>query len=384
MTDPQEQPAPDALQISHNGEIVHLGPVAFERYLAHISRVCDYAARWTKMAGGGQNSYACMRAFAPHIERFARSVELMMYRHQHSRVPDITLDLRDGGFPKFSEFMELESDLRRAPDFLAQGDNRAALRELISHELSEGRDPVDFVWALARRTYFRRLVEEAQFLPFNMGAIERLGESGERRRGSAVWSQMCSASSLPIFCYLDFEWSGERWLGDDAAQQDMLAETVRVETKSIRDICLLARTIDRAMPKLHPKELRRFTIGPVRSPVFSCERHPLIEALGSRAEDFVIEMKLEGVLSSGEYQESVGFLKSLTGQPQVLQSYSIDGVAGAKDTVFVRNLALMPHWLSQQLAAADANASGYGMVNMVTYDEAGAIYDLTSSPEEKK
>lgn len=374
----KEALAPDAMQISHDGDVVHLGVAAFERYARHMDRVCSYVARWIEKAAGGTNSYACMRAFAPHTESFARSVSLMMYRHRHSRVPDITLDLRDGGFPKFNEFMEIENDFRRAPEFLAQGDNRAALRELIIHELGRGIDPVDYVWALARRSYFRKLIESPQFFPFNVGEIERLEDAGERRRGSVVWSQVCLSSSLPVFCYLEFEWSGDRWVADDPAQRDLLAETLRSETKSIRDISLLARTIDRALPKLHPKEFRRFTVGPVRSPLFSFEHHPLVEALGKTSEDFVVEMKLEGVISSGEYQEPVGILRGLISQGQILQKYSIDGVAGAKDTVFVRNMALMPHHLSQQLISS-GEGSGYGMVNMFNYDEAGNIYDLSSS-----
>ncbi|HLD77492.1 MAG TPA: hypothetical protein VJB16_00540, partial [archaeon] len=107
--DPTSRIASVADRVAHDGDIVHLNPEGYRAYAQIIRKVCWALGQWCR---GAKPPIA---ALAPLILRLLRSIELLVYRHTYSPVNDLTLDLRDGGFPSVIAMMELAADLQLAP-----------------------------------------------------------------------------------------------------------------------------------------------------------------------------------------------------------------------------------------------------------------------------
>lgn len=378
----QYQPAPGspladvASELVRDGDVVRLNPGGYKAYSQLIRKVCWALGEWCR-AGG---SSPAVRSVGPLVDRLARSVELLVYRYLHSRQHDLTLDLRNGGFPSVIAFMELVADLQQAPQAIAEGENRAMLREQIIHELSKGNDPVELVWALARRVYTRRITQKPLFLPFTLGdLVEGARLPNGRRAGEITWGYYDVVHSLPALFHMEFEWSGKQNLSDDKTQLGLLYEVLRGESSRSRSVVQLAKMIDLTLMQLHPKAVRRIQLGPLRSARFSCEDHPMVEALRCHGQegDFALEIQVEGALSEGEYEpRPTGIVQSFFGGGQILQIFSpnpTDSQARQAGASFVTPMLLLPHRLVQELASGSVALRGYVSSNLITYDQ-GKVY----------
>ncbi|HEY4507543.1 MAG TPA: hypothetical protein VJJ47_01530 [Candidatus Paceibacterota bacterium] len=368
--DPTSRIASVADRVAHDGDIVHLNPEGYRAYAQIIRKVCWALGQWCR---GAKPPIA---ALAPLILRLLRSIELLVYRHTYSPVNDLTLDLRDGGFPSVIAMMELAADLQLAPAAIADGETRPMLKEQMLHEIfGKRRDPMELVWAIARRIYTRRLVEEPVLLPFSLGDLIE-GEKLENGRVACqiTWGYYDSVSSLPFLHHMEFEWSGAKRLSEDSTRMGLLSDTLRAESSRLSGVSQLAKVIDLALPQLHPKALRRTRLGPLRTAKFSVEESPMVDALRrfGQADDFALEIKVEGALSEGEFvPEPTGIIRRLVGTGQTLQRFPIDfgdPVLGKAQASFVTPMLLLPHAVMQSLSASRQPLEGYEPSGLLTYN----------------
>lgn len=366
-----------AHRIAHGGDVVHLNPTGYAAYSSLIKKVCWALRQWCRV----EERQSFVRELEPLVSRLATSFELLIQRHARSPVHDLTLDLKDGGFPSVLAIMELAGDLQGAASAIEEGETRALLKEQLLHELlGKGRDPTELLWAISRRVYIRRITEVPVFLPFTFGELseEKMKPDG-RIPCRVTWGYYDSVSSLPFLYHMEFEWSGDRPLSEDKTRLGLLVDALRAESSRSSGVGQLAKVIDLNLPQVHPKAVRRLRIGPLRTARFSLEESPLTRALkgAAAANDFALEIQVDGALSSGEFEPKptkIGDVVSMfLGSLKPLQRFDIDfgdPVLGAALASFVTPMLLLPHDLVQAITPKGEALKSYPPSGIVTYDDA--------------
>jgi hypothetical protein len=358
--------------------MVRLGTEDYLAYEAIVRRVCWALGRWYAGTDDAARQDE-VQATAPLIARFARSLDLLVFRHKHSRAHDLTLDFLDGGFPHLYSIRELSGDYQIAAATLNEGETRADIREQILHEIfGKARDPVELVWAFAERVYTRRLCEADQpvpFLPFSMGDLTCEGPLPNGRTSYRVtWGCYDSVTNLPHFHHMCFEWSGSRPLEEDGTLLKLFHTTLRAEGGRVPVIGLLSNMIDRDLPQVHPKRLVRARIGPLRTAKFSRESSPLVEALRRFGEDddFALEVLVEGVESQGEFEDKPKTLLERVTGGQILQRLLVrrdDPECEKALASYVYRRLLLPHSVRQSLGKEDPALRGFENAGQIrTFD----------------
>ena len=117
-------------------------------------------------------------------------------------------------------------------------------------------------------------------------------------------------------------------------------EVLKVTADREMALDTMAYTIDRKLPEVYPKHIKRIDLGPIHN-VFAKDEnqitHALLEGISKKElplESYVISLKIDEVFSSGEFKDG-GFFKK-----QILQKWS--------DVIKQRYL-LAPHRMIQML-----------------------------------
>ena len=228
------------------------------------------------------------RAVVPYVERLSQT--FACWRHRIGFAETFRISRAESGFPAFQNVLELENDRKQAEDRLAKMPDADALKEeMVDHILREKSFPKQQQERLAERGYLETIGKGDLFRPFVLPETIRVSVNPRTRRPFYVvhWGAFDGSQSLPMVYMAVVEDSSEEvgrmLVTEDGTLNENITIPLPVEGLLNPDLAhqfdefakkntaysltpaTIATNLDKDFDLLHPKQLRRFVLGPFYS-----------------------------------------------------------------------------------------------------------------------
>ncbi len=297
-----------------------------------------------------------------YIRAIARSFKALSLKYLVSGRLDgigqkhLTIDFHESGFPVFQEIVTMANDAAQAARHLEGMAEPERLKdEMVRQIVGERVVPTRLQYAMSQRMYYEALRDGGLYFAQMHPAAEFISDVSGGRRGYLLhWGVYDSQMNVPVVYLMEVVDSGKKALPLDerrwpAAQAHLLAQSV-----GGLKLLTIAKGFDTDFEDLHPKRLRRFTLGPMYSAAFTLQtgamREVLEEAKAGPGEDWALAWTVEELVSERVEVEEGWFSKT---EREVfrLDPFAAEGVeTGATRTT--RSL-IVPQRVFQVLAEKD-------------------------------
>ena len=215
----------------------------------------------------------------------------------------LTIDFHESGFPVFQEIVTMANDAAQAARHLDGMAEAERLKdEMVRQIVGERVVPTRLQYALSQRMYYETLRDGGLYFAQMHPAAEFISDVSGGRRGYLLhWGVYDSQMNVPVVYLMEVVDSGKKALPLDerrwpAAQAHLLAQSV-----GGLKLLTIAKGFDTDFGDLHPKRLRRFTLGPMYSAAFTLQtgamREVLEEAKAGPGEDWALAWTVEELVS---------------------------------------------------------------------------------------
>ncbi|MCF7560061.1 hypothetical protein L3X39_05375 [Sabulilitoribacter multivorans] len=275
--------------------------------------------------------------FKQYCDLLLYSIEAMRIKYMYDDEDNMKVDLTESGFPNYLEFRYLFNDLELRDEYMGKLTPIATLKEEFLTTLMHKKQTIkrSKLFQAASIVYYSSVNKQFIFNRFVQGKILSASQ-GAPADLLTSWSFYDVSHNRPFICFMYFNYDGNR-VND---YKDDIYEVLK--TVADRDMTLdtMAYTIDRKLPKVSPKLIKRIDLGPIHN-VFAKDEnditHAILESISKKEiplESYAISFKMDEVKSNSEFKEGGFFSK------QILQKW---------DDVFKQNYVLAPHRIIQLL-----------------------------------
>lgn len=275
--------------------------------------------------------------FKQYCDLLLYSVEAMRIKYMYDDEDNMKVDLTYSGFPNYLEFRYLFNDLELRDEYLGRLTPIETLKEEFLDTLMRKKEPIKKrkLFQAASIVYYSSVKKQYIFNRFVQGKI-MVASKNSTANFLVSWSFFDVSHNRPFICFMYFNYDGN----DVNDYKDDIYEVLK--TVADRDLALdtMAYAIDRKLPKVSPKLIKRLDLGPVHN-VFAKDEnhitHAILQAIGTKdipLESFAISLRVDEVTSGSEFKEGSFFSK------QTLQKW---------DEVFKQNYVFAPHRIIQLL-----------------------------------
>ncbi|WP_418604046.1 hypothetical protein [Hwangdonia sp.] len=278
-----------------------------------------------------------VQLFKQYCDLLLYSIEAMRIKYMYDDEDNMKVDLTYSGFPNYLEFRYLFNDLELRDEYLGKLTPIDTIKEEFLDTLMRKKEPIkkSRLFQAASIVYYSSVKKEYIFNRFVQGKILKAPEKSVADL-LVSWSFYDVSHNRPFICFMYFNYDGK----DVNDYKDDIYEVLK--TVADRDMTLdtMAYTIDRKLPKVLPKQIKRIDLGPMHN-VFAKDEneitHALLKAIGKKdipLESYAISLRLDEVSSGSEVKEGGFFSK------QTLQKW---------DAIFKRKYVFAPHRIIQLL-----------------------------------
>jgi len=278
-----------------------------------------------------------VQLFKQYCDLLLYSIEAMRVKYMYDDEDNMKVDLTDSGFPNYLEFRYLFNDLELRDEYLGKLTPIATLKEEFLDTLLRKKEPVKKLklFQASSIVYYTSVNKQYIFNRYVQGKIINAPkDSGADLLIS--WSFYDVSHNRPFICFMYFNFDGNR-VND---YRDEIYEVLKSVADRDMSLDTMAYTIDRKLPKVSPKHIKRIDLGPLHN-VFAKDEHKvthsILESISKKEiplESYAFSLRVNEVTSKSEFKEGGFFSK------QVLQRW---------DDVFKQKYVLAPHRVIQLL-----------------------------------
>lgn len=278
-----------------------------------------------------------VQLFKQYSDLLLYSIEAMRVKYMYDEEENMKVDLTDSGFPNYLEFRYLFNDLELREEYLGKLTDVDVLKDEFLDSLMRKKEPIAKrkLFQAASIVYYASAKKEYIFNRFVQGKIIKAPE-GSQAEYLVSWSFYDVSHNRPFVCYLYFDYDGRN-------VQDYKDEIYTVlKNTSDREMAMdtMAYAIDKRLPKVLPKVLKRVDLGPIHN-VFAKDEnkvtHAILQGIALKEipiESYAISFKIDELKSGSEFKEGGFFSK------QTFQRW---------DAVFRQRYVFAPHRIIQLL-----------------------------------
>ncbi len=257
--------------------------------------------------------------FKQYADLLLYSIEAMRIKYMYDDEDNMKVDLTDSGFPNYLELRYLYNDLSLRDNYINKLTDVSVLQDQFLDQLLRKKEPVrsDKLFQAASIVYYTSVEQQYIFNRFVQGKIIDAPE-GIEAKFMTSWSFYDVAHNRPFICFMYFDYNGKTTKKEKELIYDVLKTTADREMS----LDTMAYTIDRRLPDLIPKHIKRVDLGPFHN-IFAKDEHVITHAiLDSIAkkeipiESYALSLKIDEVFSGDTFEEGSFFSK------QVLQRWS--------------------------------------------------------------
>ena len=334
-------------------------PLVARRYFAKFQTIGGYLGRVAaEMETEGRLSRTEARILGQYlggvIATFRALNDKYLMTGKAEAASRLTIDRHESGFPVAQELMMMAVDAQQADKHLAGMASEAELKDrMIRTIVGELKLPVGLQFALSQRLYYEALKAGGLFWLRNDADAQWLGQEGERRKYLVHWAVWDTGANLPVVYLMDVEDSGKKPLPNDDYRWPQLQQKVLAQSVGGLKLLTIATGFDQDFEALHPKRLRRITLGPMYSAGFTLQSGPISKVLedarAPEGQDWALVWTVEDLVADREEVVKDGWFSSRT-----RQIYRLDPLSGADTGATVQErMIILPERPYQVLVEQD-------------------------------
>lgn len=313
-----------------------------ERYFRKIARSFEVLLRVYQETGLESEEATFVRSY---LQRYINSLRALRMKYLFSEDGNLKIDGSDCGFPNYHEFSKLMIDSERTEQELAKVLPSLVLRrKMVDYMFTHQADPVHMLPSMGYRAYLDELASHEQFLVYNPGQILKL----KNNMYMYHWACIDPSSNIPFIYFMVFEASSENPFHTSPEAMEEFFRVVKSEGSRAPKLNILATSIDAELPNIHPKLIKRLSIGPFYSEGFSEPDSDEIQSLlqtGGNGRRFILFLRSEHIFSNRQVVTNSFFSKGQKREIFHVPDYNADlyakGISGEESSV------ILPHEILQ-------------------------------------
>lgn len=309
-----------------------------EQYIFY-HKVVDFALK--EAIVGMQNNRLCsdqeLIFFKQYCDLLLYSIEALRIKYMYDEEDNMKVDLTDSGFPNYLEFRYLYNDLALRENHLNKLKDVNQLKTEFLDLLMREKIPVgrNKLYQAASIVYYTSVQQKFIYNRFVQGKIIDAPKDISSDFMTS-WSFYDVSHNRPFICFMYFDYSGK----DISRSKEEIYEVLKSTADRKMALDTMAYGIDRKLPEVHPKHIKRIDLGPLHT-IFAKDEneitHAILNGIAQKdipLESFALSIKVDEVISGGEFKEGGYFTK------QVLQKWK---------PVIKQNYIFSPHRIIQLL-----------------------------------
>ena len=325
------------------------GPTA-RRYFAKFERITGHLLRVTgEVEAEGQLTRTEARILGRYLTALTGSFRALSYKYlmtgRSEGSASLTFDRHESGFPVAQELMMMALDAAQVQKHLGGMASTAELKDrMVRQILRDLTVPVQLQFALAQRLYYEALalaVDQAGgiFWPKNDPDVQFIRELPGRRHFLLHWAVYDTQLNLTVVYLMDVEDSGKKPLPRDDRRWPMVQAHLMAQSAMGLKLLTIAQGFDKDFSGLHPKRLRRMTLGPMYSHDFTLQSGPISQVLSDAkaadGDDWALVWTVEDLLSEREEEVKEGWFSSAERQVFKLDAFAPDSGLSRMDRMVI-------------------------------------------------
>lgn len=285
------------------------GTKPVDRYFAAINAALDGLDNYLKTEDSPLYQHELVGAVvASYLKRLRGSFQ--SWDHRLAFAEKFRVSQSESGFPSFQNVLDLEKDRKTAQLRLDElQDEDEIRREMVEFILKKKAFPTELQKTMAERRYLQTVQQGAHFSPLVLPRTIRVSVNPKTKRPYYIvhWGVFDGAANLPMIYMLAVEDSSDDMVKTLVTKDGKLNRKVEIplpvegllnpqlanrfdefcEKNSAYSLTLstIASSLDKDFDYLHPKQLRRFVLGPFY--------HADITAHGSTVDKILQKVKRE-------------------------------------------------------------------------------------------
>ncbi len=328
----------------------------FERITGHMLRVAG------EVEAEGRLTRTEARIFGRYLSAVTGTFRALSFKYlmtgRAEGSPRLTFDRHESGFPVAQELMMMALDAAQVQKHLNGMASESELKDRMVRQIVRDLTvPTQLQFALSQRLYYEALsvaVGEAGgiFWPKNDPDLQFIREVDGRRHFLLHWAVYDTQVNLPVVYLLDVEDSGKKALPNDDRRWPMVQAHLMAQSVMGLKLLTIAQGFDKDFSGLHPKRLRRITLGPMYSHNFTLQSGPISQVLSDAkaadGDDWALVWTVEDLLSEREEEVKDGWFSSAERQVFKLDPFAPDSGMTRMD-----RMVILPERPYQVLAELD-------------------------------
>lgn len=347
------------------------------RYFAKFDQITGHLAR---VAGEVEKEGRLTRTEARILGRYlgglTASFRALSYKYLMTGLaegsPRLTFDRHESGFPVAQELMVMAVDAAQAGKHLAGMASETELKDrMVRQIVRDLTAPTQLQFALSQRLYYEALAAGGLFLTRNDPDIQWIEDLRDRRHFLIHWAVFDTQTNLPVVYLLNIEDSGKKSLPKDDRRWPLVSQGIMAQSVGGLKLLTIASGFDKDFEALHPKRLRRLTLGPMHSMDFTLQSGPISEVLKAAnapdGKDWALVWTVEDLISDREDEIKDGWFS--TANRQIWKLDPLDGVDTG--TTRTEQMVILPEPVFQ--AMVEVKAPGLAKIRKFVVGEGGRI-----------
>ena len=331
----------------------------FERITRHLIRVAG------EVEAEGRLTRTEARVLGRYLSALNGTFKALNYKYlmtgRAEGSPRLTFDRHDSGFPVAQELMMMALDAAQVQKHLGGMASETELKDRMVRQIVRDLTiPVQLQFALSQRLYYEALATGGIFWPRNdpdCQWIEDVSLDGvERKHFLLHWAVYDTQANLPVVYLMDVEDSGKKALPNDDRRWPMAQAHLMAQSAIGLKLLTIAQGFDKDFEGLHPKRLRRITLGPMHSHDFTLQSGPIAQVLADAnapdGDDWALVWTVEDLISDQEEEVKDGWFSSAE-----RQVFKLDPIASDSGATKIDRMVILPERPYQVLA--DLNPPGF-------------------------
>lgn len=352
MAEVKELLVSDHAELS-DGAVVRRYFAKFERITGHLLRVAG------EVEAEGKLTRTEAHILGRHLSRLNATFKALSNKYlmtgRADTAPRLTFDRHESGFPVAQELMTMALDAAQVQKHLGGMASQAEIKDRMVRQIVRDLTvPTALQFALSQRLYYEALATGGLFWVRNDPEAQFIADIGERRQFLIHWAVWDAQTNLPVVYLFDVQDSGRKPLPNDDRRWPLVQQGVMAQSVTGLKLLTMAQGFDKDFEALHPKRLRRLTLGPMHSQDFTLQSGPISQVLKAAnapdGQDWALVWTVEDILSDREEDVKDGWFSTAN-----RQIWKLDPVHGIDSgTTSTERMVILPEPVFQAMVEVAA------------------------------
>jgi hypothetical protein len=324
----------------------------FERITGHLLRVAG------EVEAEGRLTRTEAHILGQYLSALTGTFRALSHKYlmtgRAANAPKLVFDRHESGFPVAQELIMMALDAAQVQKHLGGMASEAELKDRMVRQIVRDLTvPTELQFALSQRLYYESLAAGGLFGARNDPAAQFIADVGARRHFLVHWAVWDTQVNLPVVYLLDLQDSGRKPLPSDDRRWPMVQQGLMAQSVLGLKLLTIAQGFDKDFEALHPKRLRRITLGPMHSHDFTLQSGPIGEVLANAnapdGNDWALVWTVEDLVSEREDEIKDGWFSTAN-----RQIWKLDPISGIDTgTTKTERMVILPERPYQALVELD-------------------------------